>query len=81
MRVAVRHVVDRMVWRGSLEVAEKENSEREVKERYLRNLEAEGGAGDGVAAQEEVEEEGVDDKAFWDFDEGLDEIRRIVKEA
>jgi anoctamin-10 len=83
MRAVVRHVVERVVWKGSREVEEKEKSELEVKQAYLKSLErvGPGGLGDGVGLLGDGDEEGEEDKAFWDFDEGLDEIRRTLKEA
>ena len=57
---------------------------QEAKARYLRSVEgAEGAAaGEGaVLAQGEREGEGDGDGAFWAYDEGLEEIRRGLKEA
>jgi anoctamin-10 len=78
MRAVVRHLVERMAWKGSREVEEKEKSELEVKRAYLKSLEP---AGDGVRPLGDGDNEGAGDNTFWEFDEGLDEIRRGLKEA
>ncbi len=77
LRVVVRHVVERIVWKTSEEVKEREREEREIKESFLRGT-AEKGE-DDVA---EVKRADADaDEVFWNHDEGLQEIQRISKEA
>ena len=70
----------KIIWMGSEEVAEGDKISREVKNQYLKNI--------GVTeetAEKEVstwEEDGEEyGKVFWSYDEGLDEIRRAVKDA
>ncbi|KAF5376003.1 hypothetical protein D9757_008811 [Collybiopsis confluens] len=89
VRTVMRHVMERLLWKGSEEVREREREERMVKEVFLKGLggvevdsdgngvgNAGGDADGGVGA---VTENGV--FAFWDHDEGIDEIMRIAKEA
>ncbi|KAF8994055.1 calcium-activated chloride channel-domain-containing protein [Cyathus striatus] len=77
-RAVVRHVLDRVVWRASREVEEREGEERRVRSRFL------GGAAEeselGLKMEKVMGEDG-DGMGFWEHDEGVQEIRRIVKEA
>lgn len=95
VRLLVRHIIEKIFWKGSEEVAERERKDREVKVQFLK------GAGPGssssirlvgeVKIEKEVgDSEGVvsgerdgtsDDMGFWDHDEGIDEIQRLSKEA
>ncbi|KAI0028887.1 calcium-activated chloride channel-domain-containing protein [Vararia minispora EC-137] len=77
VRAAVRHVLVRVLWKGSKEEEMVERAGREVKEAYLKGI-----AGpsttpvvDGVTGGESGA-----DAEFWSVDEGLDEIRRTVKD-
>ena len=90
LRVLVRHIAERLVWNGSREVQEWESNERAVKERCLAILERENSFARVHAAVgddgdvDELDGDGFDgggDDAFWQFDEGLEEIRRIGKPA
>ncbi|KAI0060668.1 DUF590-domain-containing protein [Artomyces pyxidatus] len=80
LRAVVRHLLERVLWKGSKEEERAERLAREVKEKYLQGVEARlpAAAGAEVRAVEEPEE-GAD--AFWGYDEGLDEIKKGVKEA
>ncbi|KIK58655.1 hypothetical protein GYMLUDRAFT_202492 [Collybiopsis luxurians FD-317 M1] len=92
VRAGMRHVVERLLWKGSEEVREREREERMVKEVFLKGLggvevDMEGngkgvGVGDadraGVVGKEKATDGGF---GFWDHDEGIDEILRIAKEA
>jgi anoctamin-10 len=85
VRTVVRHVLERVLWRGSKDEARVEKAEREVKETYLKSLEldkieASSSAGEkkkksagGATTTKEMDE-------FWEFDDGLEEIRRAVKD-
>ena len=88
VRVLIRHVLERLLWKGSKEEQEAERQETVVKVEYLKSL----GVADvreeksdlaakvgGVETREEEVSDGV--KAFWEFDEGLDEIQRVLKDA
>ena len=84
LRGLIRHIVDRVFWRGSGEVEEREREERNVKAKFLsgsgldlsglKTTEDSGGVGD-IPTQE------ADSMGFWENDEGLEEIQRILKEA
>jgi hypothetical protein len=87
VRALIRHIVEKIFWRGSGEVREREREERNVKAKFLS------GSGVDLAGSEapvdpmmsggEVSREGeeADPMGFWDHDEGLEEIQRISKEA
>jgi len=88
VRAVVRHVVERVWWRGSGEVREREAEEREVKETFLRSVVGDSanedqtvqratadGGGDGDGEVRSIEQ------IFWEHDEGLEEIQRISKEV
>lgn len=86
VRVLVRHVLERVLWKGSQEEQEAEKLESVVKEKYLKSL----GLGDvmdipkdgvvtdvgGSGSEKEVE-----GKAFWEYDEAADELQKGVKDA
>lgn len=90
VRLLIRHVVERVFWRGSGEVEEREREDREVKVQFLKGNLANKGApklvGE-VLIEREVGGELVDSDSvedgmeFWDHDEGVEEIQRISKEA
>ena len=76
VRAVVRHLLEKILWDGCKDIEEAKRNAREVKVQYLKRI----GDVDGeqkVACTPE-EEEG---KAFWGYDEGLDEIRRALKDA
>lgn len=97
LRVLVRHLLERVLWKGSSEEREAERVEAVVKMEYLRSI----GVGDvnvgaGVVAQTPSEikgkgkarEVGTEDgereregEAFWEYDEGLEELSKGVKDA
>lgn len=66
------------VWKGSREELENGVTERAVKETYLRGL---GARDDAVKAGGQVDAAEGEGRAFWAYDEGLEEIQRIVKDA
>jgi len=74
VRGLVRHLLEKIVWAGCKEIEEAERNSREVKGRYLESV-----AGSSVDVDVEPEEE--EGKSFWGYDEGLDEILRVVKDA
>jgi anoctamin-10 len=89
-RMFIRHVVGKIWWKGSNEVVEREREETELKEKFLSGV----GVGvEEVAAVGSHPGDGKDRgvtsadstgskaKGFWDHDEGVEEIQRIVKEA
>ncbi|KAJ7599368.1 calcium-activated chloride channel-domain-containing protein [Mycena floridula] len=81
VKVIVRHLVEKLVWKGSEEVIEREREEREIKTTFLKSIL-------GDVASPTLEKPKIaftqpdgDVLNFWDHDEGIDEIRRISKEA
>ena len=84
-------MVQKVVWTGSEEVAEREREDREVKMRFLKGGEAGAKGVDLVGEvrfEKEAGDDGVGDDAgendgmgFWEHDEGIEEIQRISKEA
>ena len=84
LRALIRHIVDKVFWRGSGEVEEREREERNVKAKFLGGSGVDLGApGGGGGSKEKVaaDSEEPDSMGFWDHDEGLEEIQRISKEA
>ncbi|KAH9849898.1 DUF590-domain-containing protein [Lenzites betulinus] len=83
LRMVVRHTLERVLWRGTKEEREAEQTETAVKEQYLRSL----GVADVVNAEDAsavATTEGGEAgrlSAFWSHDEGLDELARETKEA
>ncbi|KAF8962021.1 calcium-activated chloride channel-domain-containing protein [Flammula alnicola] len=81
VRLFIRHIVEKMFWRGSGEVAERERTDRDVKLQFLK------GSGLKLSGEVVIErdfdgtEVEKDDMGFWDHDEGVEEIQRISKEA
>ena len=88
LRALIRHIVDKVFWRGSGEVEEREKEERNVKAKFLsgsgldiRGSGGGGGGGGSTKVAEADEDVTTDSMGFWDHDEGLEEIQRISKEA
>ena len=83
LRVLIRHIVEKVFWKGSGEVEEREKEERNVKATFLKGsgLDVSGvHISDSKVAAADAEET-TDSMGFWDHDEGLEEIQRISKEA
>jgi anoctamin-10 len=88
VRAIIRHLVERIVWKASTEVVEREKRDKELKEGFLNGMlvingsqksQKDADGSDGAPAQQEVFND--TERAFWEHDEGLDEIQRIAKEA
>ncbi|KAF9480330.1 DUF590-domain-containing protein [Pholiota conissans] len=90
LRACIRHIVEKVFWRDSGEVEERERKDREVKLQFLKG----GGVkltgevtlerdtvGNENEAGEGQSEEVPDEMGFWEHDEGVEEIQRISKEA
>ena len=80
LRALIRHIVDKVFWKGSGEVEEREREERNVKSKFLS------GSGVDLCVSTKITvdcgpREEVDSMGFWDHDEGLEEIQRISKEV
>ncbi|KAF9038141.1 calcium-activated chloride channel-domain-containing protein [Panaeolus papilionaceus] len=84
LRLLIRHIVERVFYRGSTEVEEREREEKEVKVKFLRGTGV-SFAGEGVEVDRDPSGDGDDDRTdvmgFWDHDEGIEEIHRISKET
>lgn len=96
LRLVVRHVAERTFWFGSKELEERDREIKEAREGELkgtasgaavtgvekviieRGVIPVGGAGRETDGDEEREK---DEMMFWEEDEGIEEIRRILKEA
>lgn len=90
LRVVVRHLIEKMFWKGSKEVEEQEKVDREIKNKFLQGFLVEDNRKSqetGVITGEERQLSGaqnIDSEtvlSFWGNDEGLDEILRISKEV
>lgn len=95
LRMIVRHVLERVMWKGSKEEKESERLEVAVKQDYLKSIgvaEVVAGARavvDGEAGQKKGKENGetttttttMDGNAFWEYDEGFEELSKGVKDA
>ncbi|KAF9529637.1 calcium-activated chloride channel-domain-containing protein [Crepidotus variabilis] len=95
LRLFIRHVVDKVCWKGSAELEEKEMEIRRVREGELKGTN--GGSASKIGADKVVIEREVmshdsaagldengerkDSMHFWEHDEGVEEIQRISKEA
>ncbi|KAL4067152.1 calcium-activated chloride channel-domain-containing protein [Scleroderma yunnanense] len=80
LRAVVRRILELAIWRGSKEEKEAERVEREMKEKYLRQISSLTGEAKGSAVDSVVHDSG-EWEAFWASDEGLQEIQRLVKDA
>ena len=89
VRELIRHIVEKIFWRGSGEVEERVKEERNVKAKFLSGLTGVemGGSGssnvrvNSAETGEKETDEDEDEMGFWEHDEGLEEIQRISKEA
>ncbi|RDB23782.1 hypothetical protein Hypma_008903 [Hypsizygus marmoreus] len=95
LRVVVRHVVERVFWKESEEVKEREREDREIKERFLQGFladevhekhlqDSKEPTSEGTAVDSGQEADSSSSGAvagFWDNDEGLEEISRVSKEV
>ncbi|KAF8267790.1 DUF590-domain-containing protein [Lactarius quietus] len=76
LRVAVRHLLERVMWIGSAEKARMDTTAREVRKQYLQSV-SQGTSAQGQTSAPLPPPPGE----FWQFDEGLDEIRKGIKDA
>ncbi|KAI0306043.1 calcium-activated chloride channel-domain-containing protein [Multifurca ochricompacta] len=84
LRAGVRHVLERVLWVGSAEKACMDEAAREVKEQHLQSVRVTAGLAapaPGLAVEEPTASSPPPPGEFWQFDEGLDEIRKGIKEA
>ena len=90
-RLIVQHILERALWKGSEMANREEEAERAVKGWYLRSLGVEDVEAEtkrlgeitpiSRTASEETRNSPGDSIGFWDRDEGLDEIRKALKDA
>lgn len=80
VRAVIKHILEMMFWKGSPELHQAESNTKEVKEKYLASVDAQVSVA-GVASGEVAPIEEEQGKAFWSYDEGLDEIRKAGKDA
>ena len=83
LRTVVRHLLERLMWKGSPEAREAERLETAVKQEYLRSIGVADVAGGDMADSKVLRQNGEQNEglAFWENDEGLDELSKGVKEA
>jgi len=94
VRLLVKHIVDRVFWRASKEVGERELEVRRSREGELKGTGSASKLGaekviierDVLNANSDTREENADGEqmdgmGFWEHDEGVEEIQRISKEA
>lgn len=92
-RGVVRHLMGKVMWEGSWEVGRWRGEERRVREGFLRGLGAGVEAdGEGEGLDGDKKEQGKTsvvnvahtkltlNKEFWAYDEGVEEISRLLKE-
>lgn len=87
LRAVVRHVLERFLWYESVEKKRLDKAAREIKEQYVQSVQRRGGPalGEGeTAVSGEVTTTTAETPSgdeFWQFDEGLDEIRKGIKDS
>lgn len=91
LRALVRHVLERAMWYGSPEKKRLDAASQELKEQYFRSthcgaVSVAPGAGANAEGTGPAEGEGQRPETppldeFWQFDEGLDEIRKGIKDS
>lgn len=84
LRMLVRHVLERLMWKGGREEREVERLETEVKQQYLRSTGVADVAAGDLADSKVMRQNGEaagGHQAFWEVDEGLDELSKGVKDA
>ena len=83
LRTVVRHLLERLMWKGSKEAKEAERLETTVKQEYLRSIGVADVAGEKLADSGVLRAEGKVEagESFWENDEGMDELSKGVKDA
>ncbi|KAI0689511.1 DUF590-domain-containing protein [Cytidiella melzeri] len=83
VREVIRHVLERLVWKGSEEERETERLETAVKQEYLKSIGVADVASGELADSKVFRENGekTDGQAFWEHDEGFEELSKGVKDA
>lgn len=83
LRMAVRHVLERLLWKGSAEEKQCERQVTELKQQHLRSLGVADVAQGELADSKVLRENGqlAGETAFWETDDGLEELSKGVKDA
>lgn len=83
LRVAVRHLLERVMWTGCEEKARMDTTAREVRQQYLQSISQRFGPLDtpGTSKGQSSASPPPPPSEFWEFDEGVDEIRKGIKDA
>ena len=84
LRVAVRHVLERLMWKGSREEQAAERLDAQVKQQYLRSIGVADVATGDLADSKVLRQNGEaaeEHQTFWAEDEGLEELSKGVKDA
>lgn len=76
-RLFIRHVLERVIWKGCKEEEMSEEADRTVKEQYLKSL----GLSEDAASDNAANDEKLENFGFWKRDEGVDEIQKSIKDA
>lgn len=84
LRVFVRHMLERLMWKGSKEEKAAERLDAEVKQQYLRSIGVADVASGDLADSKVMQQNGdvaEEHQAFWEDDEGFEELSKGVKDA
>lgn len=83
LRMVVRHILERVLWKGSDEEKESERLETAVKQQYLKSIGVADIASQDLADSKVLRANGqeTDGHAFWEHDEGFEELSKGVKDA
>ena len=83
LRMVVQHLLERVLWKGSREEREAERLETAVKQQYLKSIGMADIASGDLADSGILRENGkqAEGQAFWEYDEGLEELSKGVKDA
>jgi len=80
-RLFIRHVLERVFWKGSKEEDASEESDRLVKEQYLRSLGLDEAVDGSLSKDKDAVQIDEDTMRFWNRDEGVDEIQKAIKDS
>lgn len=84
LRSLVRHVLERLMWKGSKEERLAQRQETVVKQEYLKSIgfaDVVQGSSGNLAKTTGGATEMEEGQAFWEHDEGLEELSKGVKDA
>lgn len=76
VRKLMRHGLEKVFWGSSLEVKEKEARQRGYLKKVFEESEVK-----GIVERGDVNVTAPEEKEFWTYDEGVEEIHRLTKEA